>query len=657
MFTLGLLLCSCSGAAKETASSKNSVSVSPPHPNLSDSAQSSSEKAASDEASDKASDEASSDPSSSEKSSSGRSSLKFSSSKPSSLKPSSSKSSSSKSSSSKPSSSKPSSSKPYSSKPSSSSKSSSGPTKPNTSVNQSVSGQSQSSHAASSKVDTVIYKVDFKNTVSGYITHYNTANFGFKTDRSGFTSCDDFYIALTAGTNISCKKDFAFFCYDDNFLLNTDIMIDSGLTLNFNKPEIKPGTYTLSDDCYVRFSVKGSLSDIKLAVPKGHESLISAGSRKEIETMPTIKIMRENLNGRNSSVNYIFITDLHYGKSLTTENGAALLAQVETAVALANSVDSIDFICIGGDTTTGMYETKDEAIKYTTEILEPLKQSKKPVFILMGNHDDNSYHRFTYDVYYPDRIISDKDWNDKVIKPFCPDNIVKDSGYKDSKYYYYDLANKKTRIICLDAVDYRAKYDANGVITELPIKDASAEKHVSKYWSGCSWWGYSDDQIEWLITEAMTAGNDWNYVFLSHMGIDKQTNAYGYETKNGAELRKIISAYQNKTGCRIGTNKTDFSKTKGKILAYQFGHIHNEIVFNSSDIDLWQICTATASIPSTSSKTDIKDTSINDKTLDWKLLDRELGTDSAACFDVMSVDVNKIQKWNIGGGNDVEVNQ
>ncbi len=518
-------------------------------------------------------------------------------------------------------------------------------------------GSSPSSAPTASNIETVPYEFEITVIENGYIHHFNAGTATLKTDKEGFVSSGDYYIALPKGSKISCAKDFAFYTYDEEFILNSSIMAESGQTMKFYLPELKPGSYVLANDCYVKFSVKGSMSDIKLEVPKGHEKLISAGSRKEIEAMPTIELMKQNLDGRDKAVNYVFITDIHYGNSLTTAEGAALLRQVETAVSLANSIDSIDFICVGGDTTTGMYATKADALKFTTEILAPLKQSKKPVFILMGNHDDNSYHRFTYDVYYPERIISDKDWNDSILKPFCPDNIVKDSKYKDSKYYYYDLSDKKTRVICLDAIDYRAKYNSKGVISELPIKDPAAEKHVSKYWSGCSWWGYSDDQIEWLMTEAMTAGNDWNYVFLSHMGIDKQTNCYGYDTKNGAELRKIISAYQNKTTCRIGVNKADFSKTKGRILAYQFGHMHHEVVFSSSDIDLWQICTATASIPDTSSKTDIKDTTINDKTLDWKLLDRVLGTDTEACFDVMSVDGSKVQKWNIGGGLDVEVNQ
>ncbi len=505
-------------------------------------------------------------------------------------------------------------------------------------------------------VETVPYEVEFKSAVDGYITHYNAGSYNFKTDIEGFTSCDDFYVVLPKGSKISCEKDFAFFCYNESFSLSSDIMENSGQSLDFYKPQLKPGNYTLSEDCYVRFSVKGSLSDIKLAIPKGQELATAVGSRKEIEVLPTITLMKDNLNGRDSAVNYIFITDIHYGSCLTTAQGAALLRQVETAVTLANTIDSIDFICIGGDTTTGMYETKTDALKYTTEILEPLKKSKKPVFVLMGNHDDNSYHRFTYDVYYPDRIISDKDWNDNILKAFCPSEVKHDSKYSNSKYFYYDLKGKKTRIICLDAVDYRAKFDSKGNITELPVKDASATTHVSKYWSGCSWWGYSDDQLNWLITEAMTAGNDWNYVFLSHMGIDSQTNSYNYSVIGGSSLRKIISAYQNKSSCRIGTAKVDFSKTKGQILAYQFGHQHIELTLKSNDIDLWQICTATAGAGQTAS-TPISDTSITDKTLGWKLADRVLGTESESCIDVMSADRTKIYKWNIGGGSSSAMNQ
>ena len=378
------------------------------------------------------------------------------------------------------------------------------------------------------------------------------------------------------------------------------------------------------------------------------------GSKSDLVYRPQILQMSQNLSDKSSAVNYIFITDIHYGKSAETEQGAALLNQVKAAVSMANSVDEIDFIVIGGDTTTGMYETKEDAIKYTSEVLEPLKNSKKPVFVLMGNHDDNSYHKFTYDVYYPDRIVSDKDWSDNILSVFCPDGIVKDSSYEDSKYYYYDLAGKKTRIICLDAIDYQASYDQNGVISQLPVKNATAESDSGKYWSGCSWWGYSYRQIRWLAEEALTAGDDWDYVFVSHMGIDYGTNCYNSAVQYGNELRSIISAYQNQGVFSYQDISADFSNKSGRILSYQFGHIHSELTLYSKDINLWQICTATASVAQSTTKA-LADTSITDKTLPWNILDRQLHSDSEACFDVMSVSHDVIYKYSFGAGSTSEL--
>ena len=513
-----------------------------------------------------------------------------------------------------------------------------------------------SSDATVNNIKVTPYEMEFKNIVDGYIDHYTVAKNDFETDKEGFVSCDDFYVFLPANSVISCEKEFAFFCYDSSYYLDSAIMEESGLTMDYITPAFTTGSFTLSGDCYLRFSVKGSFEDIKISVPEGQKDFVIYGNKEDLRTKSTLRLMKQNLEGRDSAVNYIFMTDLHYDMGPDTPQGAALIRQVETAVAIANSNDSVDFICIGGDITSGMFESKEEYLKYTNEILGPLKKSEKPVFILMGNHDDNSYHRFTYDVYYPDRIMSDNDWNEKILKTYCPSDIKQDSDYKNSKYFYYDLNDKKTRVICLDSVDYRAKFDNKGKITELPIKNSLATTHLDKYWSGCSWWGYSNGQLEWLVNEAMTAGDDWNYVFLSHMGIDYQTNAYNYGVIGGSELRKIISAYQNKKDCKIGTAQADFSKTKGRILAYQFGHQHLELTLKSKDINLWQICTSTAGAGQRAS-TLISSTSVSDKTLGWKVFDRILGTESEACIDVMSADNKKVYKWNIGGGDDVVMEQ
>ena len=142
-------------------------------------------------------------------------------------------------------------------------------------------------------------------------------------------------------------------------------------------------------------------------------------SRTELEKL---------FENKGEAINYIFLTDLHYGSG-SPEQSCAIKEQVEASANIANTVDEIDFIVIGGDVTTGMFSSKSDALKYTREALSPLKSCKKPVFILMGNHDDNSYHRYREGVYHPDRILSDKDWCDGILEEFCPEKMVHDGIY------------------------------------------------------------------------------------------------------------------------------------------------------------------------------------------------------------------------------------
>lgn len=90
-----------------------------------------------------------------------------------------------------------------------------------------------------------------------------------------------------------------------------------------------------------------------------------------------------------------------------------------------------------------------------------------PVFVLMGDHDDNSYHLLSSDssdtVLNTNAIITNLDWQKNMIDVYSPD-AVQDKNADNSKYYYYDLTAKKTRVICLDSLDYEAKYDENGYV-------------------------------------------------------------------------------------------------------------------------------------------------------------------------------------------------
>ena len=337
-------------------------------------------------------------------------------------------------------------------------------------------------------------------------------------------------------------------------------------------------------------------------------------------------------NAKPSDLGYIFVADLHNGAYLLSdEDGhltfyedddtvalkeARLIAQLDAIAEIAKNNDNIDFICVGGDIING-YETeegaREKAAGQITRQLDALSKSGKMVFVLMGNHDDGTFHR----IYYPwggeihkEIAFSDKYWRDHFMTPYMPKNCVYDSTYTWSKYYYYDLKKngKNIRIVCLDNFDVRMPFDNEGNVTEW-IKE---NVH----------YGYSAHQLKWLVTEALPPEYDGESIILCHMGITSEDN--GWDTPRGDKLYEIIKAYQNKTAYsddEIGT-EVDYSASKGKILSYQFGHIHRNKFYYGEDINLWQISTDTA--------------------------------EHNPCFDIMLVSSDRIQRFNVGNGEDFE---
>ncbi len=441
----------------------------------------------------------------------------------------------------------------------------------------------------------------------------------------------DFYVYLPEGTVMDEAV-------ADNATAYNSLFVEDTAAINDN---------TLQKSAYVAFSARPDTDDI--TVPDELKYTLHSGSKEDLYCGLDAQLVSEKLSQTSEdAVNYIFITDIHYKSGAVFAD--SLKNQVSLIANMANNDENIDFVVVGGDTTTGMFATKEKAIAETQEILDPLKDCKKPVFVLMGNHDDNSYYYYTCGSLKAEFVISDKNWNDSIIDRYCPENIVQDDETKraNSKYYYYDL-NDSTRVICLDGIDFDAQYDENGDITKLPGN-----------YSGMNWWGYSADQMRWLAEDALDT--DKNVIFLSHMGIDKETNCYNTAIKFSTELRAIISAYQ-KGGSYTATLtdywgnsvpvSADFS-THGRILSYQFGHMHIEASLYSEDIDLWQISTSSANVDQTGVQTEeaLMSGTANVKTLPWRVFTRKLNSENEACFSVMSVSSDRIYRYAVGVGND-----
>lgn len=414
---------------------------------------------------------------------------------------------------------------------------------------------------------------------------------------------------------------------------------------------------SLVKDAYVWFATIPDES--KILVPAEYISFVRQGSRNDLikadyyYDIASDRITKKVDKFGDKTVNYIFMSDLHYEGDDTSDSSTgertAMLREAAFVAEWASNDDSIDFVILGGDLIDGNNK-KAKSLQYLNEILAPFLSCTKPVMVLMGNHDDNTYSgTFSFE-----RVISDKDWNDNVIDFVVNKNgdfAKQDSKDQNSKYYYYDIDSKKIRVVCLDASDYYNEYDENGNVTYLEVRyEDLAETDHDRYRSAATFHGYSDRQLQWLVEEALTAEEGWDYVFTSHQGIDENTNA-SYSIYNGTELRAIISAFQNGTSY---TNETlnitaDYSDNTAKILSYQFGHTHKELVLYEDDVKLWQINTESSNYDEVGDTRTLSD-KVHNLNLNWVLNLHERSSESEANFDVMSVCRDFVYKQSIGIG-------
>lgn len=366
-----------------------------------------------------------------------------------------------------------------------------------------------------------------------------------------------------------------------------------------------------------------------------------------------------NKVGENA-VNYIAVADPHVDEYLRKNEKGELrvfeaqesvekritnfIAHLEEAVLVANNNDNIDFFVVLGDVLNAYsIRGKESVIDTFHRALSPLKNCKKPVLLSFGNHDDNGFQTLNPDIpaLVPEWLISDWDWKKIMTAYPFGDKIVFDKNYEYSKYFYLDLEDKKTRLVMLDTMDMRKPFDENGFVTEMVNR-------LPRFW-------YTNEQLDWLCNQVFTAPDGWDYIMLSHMGIQNDTSD---NCKNGENLRKVFKAFQSRgsiafdytdmNGENVSVN-ADFSGIKeGKITMYNFGHQHAELVHYSDDLDLWQVATGCENAWG-----GWGGAGYGNKGYHWvQMKDRTEGTENETCFDVFSVNRKIAYKFNVGPGED-----
>ncbi len=482
-----------------------------------------------------------------------------------------------------------------------------------------------SSPTSSGQENIKLVEVDlpFEKYEKGLLDYTTLSEFTVKSD-DAYQCMSEEYLYVPAGTVFSSDKEFGVYCFNDSFGINQFIMQGAGQTLEGFNPVLKSGTLTLKSNCYARITVKGALTDIKIEVPSGFKDSVICSTKDAMELQPKIKVVNEFLSGNKESVNYLFITDIHYGSGVDDLDGDGirtyntveevekqlneLLVYVNNVVTIANNSPYVDFIVVGGDIVNG-YETPDSpnfkeakkknpdltigkhVVSQVQQVLAPLKNCKKPVFVLSGNHDDNTGHSI-YRGNDPSQAqsvdnwhVSDLDWDKGVLREFVNVDIVRDKDYSYngksiSKYYYYDLKKngKTTRILCLDYNDDRFTFDSKGEVVTRP-----------------NWGLYHEGQIKWLAEVGLQGDFDECLVF-SHANMSADQNAI--DTTSAGDIELLLETYQTKSRFKQGGNypfTVDFAnRTSGDIVSYHHGHEHKH--YHNFDFKkrIWRLSTAMA---------------------------------------------------------------
>lgn len=329
---------------------------------------------------------------------------------------------------------------------------------------------------------------------------------------------------------------------------------DSSLNSNTNSSSVVKSDNSKQDSNNKQESVKTN-SKAQYTVDEIRQKINDTSVYDETYINEIAKTVNQvNSASTQNSVSYVYITDTHLGKE--DDEPETVYRELNAAVDVANNSD-VDFLCLGGDIEDGRFAEdrggKQTALDILQNVSDILKKCNKPVFILKGNHDDNSFSaQIDEDLLYnPDYIINSTEWYNATManfKEYATD-------YHDG-YYYYDLEGKNTRVICLNMSNSSDEI-VNGQRVEM----------------GMYYYGYKDEQIDWLINKAMSR-EDCQYIILCHDAFD-YPEGYGVDSNRDVLADIIKSAY---THTNFATNKfsKDFTSWTGNILIFNNGHMHME---------------------------------------------------------------------------------
>ena len=210
----------------------------------------------------------------------------------------------------------------------------------------------------------------------------------------------------------------------------------------------------------------------------------------------------------------IFVTDSHHNNTLNDAYDA--WKYTGKNIQYLSTLYQFDAIIHGGDLVSGNI-SKASTVRLINEIRNELCAANDNVFILNGNHDDNSYKdKTTNYINAAERYgIMHRQSAAKVF-----------SNPNDPENFYYDVPGLGLRVICLNSI----------VGYGVDSNDTS--------------WGYSNATLAWFRDTALNTTNQ--VAIFSHMCFSGEFNGYNLYPMNGVEMRGAVDNFVSNGGVCVG---------------------------------------------------------------------------------------------------------
>ena len=329
--------------------------------------------------------------------------------------------------------------------------------------------------------------------------------------------------------------------------------------------------------------------------------------------------------------NIIFFSDSH----IDFRNQDESLDNVKRTIGFANSCPiPMDAIVNAGDAITPFQvNSKENALSRAEKFFGIAKESRVPFVFAKGNHDLNDWGN------YPENAFTDRDWSN-IFYDFAEERYgivrqIKKSGEK-STWHYYDIEDKKIRIISVDNQD-----------TDKTIADAEGKV---KYYGG-KYFYISNEQMNWIAHTALNFDDkeekDWGVIVTFHQ-IPGDKEEYQNAVKEFIKLCGAFNrceTYSNNYVCHensffdmsVDVDFTRYASLEKKphMICGLVGHMHEDKTEVHEGITfIWIV---------NGSSTDVAS--------DARIV-RIPGTSVQNCFDILNIDTRKrkIRMFRYGAG-------